>query len=190
MTGAIVLLTLAYAAVGALLLNLNLATRYSIWVKVTGIIVVTALYVGSWSGFHRVMGWATLEPMPVDFRVLWITMEEPDKLTGTAGSIYFWIRTLDAAGLPVGEPRAHRVEWSEESAEAAQEAVDRMEEGERLNGRLGRNLVADREQAESGLQYAGEQSVSGTGGLRPDFEFVRAPAPALPAKAVPAETMR
>lgn len=180
-----ILLSVAYAAVAALLLNLNLATRYAFWVKALCILLVSGLYLGSWTGVHGLMGWATAEAMPTEFRVLWITMDEPDKQTKVPGSIYFWVRELDEAGLPIGAPRAHKVAWSEDAAEAAQDALEQIEEGELLNGRLGRNLVADRDQADQAADYAGEQSVSGSGGQRPDFEFIRVPPPALPPKTAP-----
>ena len=185
MTEAIVLLSLAYAATAGLLLNLNLATKYALWIKGLSIVVVTGLYVGSWAGYHGITGWATSEPMPDEFRVLWITMDEPDKVTGEPGAIFFWVRELDEAGLPMGEPRAHTVAWSEDSAEAAEEALEQMEEGQLLNGRLGRNVVTERDASEAGLEYAGEQSVTGQGGERPNFEFIRVPPPALPPKSIP-----
>ncbi|MEM8766617.1 MAG: hypothetical protein AAGE43_04185 [Pseudomonadota bacterium] len=185
MSSAVLVLSIAYALIAALLLSLNIATRYALWVKAAAVTVVTGFYGVTWMGLNGMLGWATAAVMPEEFRVLWITMDEPDKATGEPGHIFFWVRELDAAGLPVGEPRAHRVPWSEESAESAQEALEQMEEGELLNGRLGRNLVDDEDALETGTAYAGERSVAGAGGERPDFEFVRVPPPALPAKALP-----
>lgn len=185
MSGSVVLLSIAYAAVAGLLLSLNLATRYAFWIKAGTIVLVTGLYGASWAGLNGLMGWATPAALPEEFRVLWITMDEPDKATTAPGYIFFWVRELDEAGLPIGAPRAHRVRWTEESAEAAQEALEQLEEGELLNGRLGRNLVDDSERAEEGAEYAGETSVTGAGGERPNFEFVRVPPPALPPKSVP-----
>ncbi|MDH3641460.1 MAG: hypothetical protein OES38_05155 [Gammaproteobacteria bacterium] len=183
MIGPILVLTLAFAATAALLLNLNLATRYSRVVKGAAIIVVSVLYAGSWYGYQGLLGWASPDPLPETFRVLWITMDEPDKATDGPGAIYFWVRELDEAGLPVGVPRAHRIAWNEESAEAAQEALERMEDGELLNGRMSRNMVAeDQTRAEDGADYAGDPSISGDGGLLPEFEFTRVPPPSLPAK--------
>lgn len=182
MTGAVVLLALAYAAVAALLLSLNLATRYATWIKVLAITLVTGLYGVSWAAWNGMLGWATPADLPESFRVLWITMEEPDKQTREPGVIYFWIRQLDAAGLPVGAPRAYRVPWTEEAAESAQSALTAMEEGELINGRLGRNLVAEQEMNEEGSDYAGESSVTGAGAERPRFEFQKVPPPSLPPK--------
>lgn len=186
MSGPILALTLAYTAIAALLLNLNLATRFSPWVKVAAIVVVSGLYAGTWSGFQGLLGWASPDPLPEDFRVLWITMDEPDKATGGQGTIYFWVRELDEAGLPTGVPRAHQISWNEDSAEAAQEALDRMDDGELLNGRMSRNVVAEAPVApEEGADYAGERSITGNGGVRPDFEFIRVPPPSLPPKSLP-----
>ena len=108
MTGSIIVLSIAYAAVAALLLNLNLATRYAGWIKGASVVLVTGLYVGSWSGLNGLMGWATPAVLPEEFRVMWIAMDEPDKKTRESGHIYFWVRELDEAGLPIGAPRARR----------------------------------------------------------------------------------
>jgi len=181
-TAAVVLLSVAYAGVAALLLTLNLATRYALWIKTSAIVLVTGLYGVSWAAWNGMLGWATPAVMPEDFRVLWIAMDEPDKETREPGYIYFWIRTLDEAGLPVGPPRAHRIRWSEEAAEKAQAALDTLEEGELLNGRLGRNLVGEQEAPDDQADYAGDASVTGAGGERPQFEFLRVPPPSLPPK--------
>lgn len=186
MTGAILALTLAYVAVAALLLCLNLATRFAPWIKGCAVVMVTALYASAWFGYQGLLGWASPAPLPETFRVLWITADEPDKETGAPGTIFFWVRELDEAGFPVGVPRAHRIPWDEASARAAQEALEKLEEGEQLNGRLTRGVVdAGEGRPEAPRGYAGEQSVTGAGGRRPDFEFVRVPPPALPPKSVP-----
>jgi len=181
-TPAVVLLSVAYAAVAALLLTLNLATRYATWVKMLAIVLVTGLYGVSWGAWNGMLGWATPAQLPADFRLLWIVMDEPDKQSHEPGYIYFWVRTLDEAGLPSGPPRAHRVRWSEEAAETAQAALDALEEGELLNGRIGRNLVGEREAPDDEADYAGDASITGAGGERPPFEFLRVPPPSLPPK--------
>lgn len=184
MTPLVLLLSLAYAAVAALLLTLNLATRFAVWIKALAIMGVSALYAVTWIGLGGLMGWASADPMPEEFRVLWISTDEPDKADGAPGTIYFWIRPLDEAGLPAGPPRAHKVPWSESMAEAAEAAMARIEEGELLNGRIGRGVVSETDQSPEESGYAGEQSVAGSGGERPRFEFVRVPPPALPPKTV------
>jgi hypothetical protein len=189
MTEIIFGLTLAYVAVAALLLNLNLATSWPVWVKGTAIVLVTGLYAGVWYGYRGLQGWATPEPLPEEFRIHWITLDDHDKETGEPGAIYFWVREIDEAGLPIGAPRAHKIPWDEASAEAAEEALAQMDEGELLNGRLSRGTLEEAEIAE-GADYAGDSSISGDGGVRPAFEFSRVPLPALPPKAVPGAELR
>ncbi len=186
MTGLILILTLAYVAIAGLLLNLNLATAVAGWVKVTAIVLVTTLYAGVWYGYQDLLGWATPDSMPEEFRVHWITLDDPDKVTGEPGAIYFWVRELDAAGFPVGAPRAHKIPWDEESAEAAEEALARMDEGELLNGRLSKGALDEENSVIEGADYAGDPTISGDGGDRPTFEFSRVPPPSLPPKAAPA----
>ena len=55
MTTVIVILSLAYAAVAALLLNLNLATQWSGAVKTGAIVLVSGLYVGAWQGHQDLL---------------------------------------------------------------------------------------------------------------------------------------
>ena len=185
MTLMALLLTLAYVAVAALLLNLNLATKLAVGVKACAIVLVTGLYAGVWYGNQALMGWATAAPLPEQFRVHWIMIEDPDKVDRQPGSIYFWVRELDVAGLAVGDPRAHRVAWSEENAEAAQAALAAMDGGELLNGRMSRSALDNTERPEEGVDYLGQSDVGGAGGGEALFEFARVPPPALPPKASP-----
>ena len=183
MMGSALWLTLAYVAVAALLLSLNLATRYSAAVKAAAIVVVSLLYVAAWQGTRGLMGWPSPDPLPEEFRVLWITIEEPDKGQGLPGSIYYWARALDEAGLPEGAPRAYTVPWSEEEAESAQAARDRMEEGELLDGRRTRAPLSQAEApASSPEEDWGTRGSVGQDGRRPLFEFMSVAPPTLPAK--------
>jgi hypothetical protein len=180
MTLSVLLLTLAFVAVAALLLNLNLATRHSGKVKSAAILLVTALYGVAWFGYRGITGWATPEPLPEDFRVYWLMVEDPDKVSSKPGAIYFWVRELDEAGFPVGPPRAHRVAWSESAARAAEAARASMEAGELLNGRLSRNAMAPEDSDQPISEFAGDGGAPGS--PQPGFEFSRVPPPALPPK--------
>ena len=174
MIGVAVVLTVAYVAVAALLLNLNLATRRNVFIKAGAVVLVTGLYAVAWHGHKGLLGWATGEPLPDEFRVHWVTIDEPDKMTGARGAIYFWVRELNAGGLPHGPPRAYRVAWNEVTAEAAEEALERLEGGELVNGRM-RPHIADPD--------AGAPTVDG--GDRSQLEFSRVPPPVLPPKPLP-----
>ena len=174
----ILLLTLAYVGVAALLLNLNLASRYGALVKTGSIVLVSGLYAATWFGHRALSGWASPEPVPERFRVHWIVIEDPDKSGARAGALYFWVRELDAAGVPAGPPRAHELPWSKAGAKASQRALERLAAGERLNGK-----VVTRVEEVSTSEDTALSAVPPEESVR--FEFSRVPPPALPPKGLP-----
>ncbi len=182
-------LAVAYAVVAALTLNLNLATAWSREVKAGALIVVGVLFFVSFWSLKGMLGWPASADLPAEFRLHWIMVVDPDKVTGDDGSIYFWVRELDAAGIPIGEPRAHSVIWSERGAEEASEALARLQGGEPLNGFVTREMMdpAEGDTMEiEGEDYLNDDLVlSGEGGARLNFEFRRAPLPTLPPKEAP-----
>ena len=127
------LLTLAYVAVAALLLNLNLATPRRGAIKVAAVALVTALYVGAWHGHKALLGWASADALPERFRLHYATVEDPDKASRTPGTIYLWVSSLD--GPPgMREPRAYRIMWDAETARAVLDALAEVERGVAMEG--------------------------------------------------------
>ncbi|MEE2778434.1 MAG: hypothetical protein VYE73_16910 [Acidobacteriota bacterium] len=133
------LLAVAYAALAALLLNLGLASRWPLTVKLGAVVVVSVLYVGTYLGLRSMEGWPTTDVLPEHFRLYWVAVDEPVKQTGQEGAIYFWVRELDSNGEPVGPPRAHTVSWDEATAQEVHEAREALEAGRPVDGtfRLG-----------------------------------------------------
>ena len=177
------MLTLTYALIGALLLLIMVRSRLTRLLKLSLILLVSAFYIATWFGYRDVLGWPTTASPPDAFRVLWITIDDPNKASKAPGAIFFWLRALDEAGLPVGAPRAHSIPWSNEAAEDAQSALERLEAGEPLNGRISRNQVEQSDQStlEDPGYEAGNPSPLGDG-FEPTFEFIEVASPSLPAK--------
>ncbi len=181
-----VALSLAYALIVALLLNLSLASRWGLAVKLGAIVVASGFYIVAFEGHKQLMGWATSAVMPEQFRLHWITIEEPDKASRAPGSIFFWVSELDAAGLVASEPRAHRLPWDEATAQAAEEALAALTEGEPLDGFISRGAVTAEEGPTGQGKRAGHPAnPSGDDGPQPSFEFRRVPPPTLPPKPHP-----
>ena len=182
MTAGLIFLLAAYAAGVALLLNLNLRSPWPRRVKLGAVILAVGFYLIAFEGHKRRLGWATPASMPEQFRLHWIRIDEPDKPKGVPGGIFFWISELDEAGLAIGEPRAHRLPWDLATAQAAQEALKVLQEGETLNGYPSRTAaVAKAEPGEPAPIGASAASPS-RGGRQPLFEFRHALVPKLPAK--------
>ena len=92
-------LVLAYSVTTALLLAFCFSDRQSRAIKIFSVLSVTGLYFLTWQGYQDSLGWPTKQAMPDNFRVLWITVEEPDKAHREPGSIAIWVRNLDEAGV-------------------------------------------------------------------------------------------
>lgn len=182
MTAGLILLLTAYAAIVALLLALNLRSPWRRRVKLGAVILAVGFYVIAFEGHKRLLGWATPAPMPEQFRLHWIRVDEPDKPESAPGGIFFWISEIDEAGLPVSEPRAHRLPWDLATAQAAQEALKVLQEGEPLNGYPTRTAAAAKTEAGEPTPSGASASNPTNGSLPPQFEFRRAPLPELPAK--------
>ncbi len=183
MIPAIAALTAAYVAVAALLLHLNLASRHSVGVKLVAIAVVTACYALAWHGSLGLLGWPTPDALPPAFRVHGIWLDEPNR-GGDGGGIYFWVRRLDAAERPVGQPRLHRLPWSKQVAESAQSALEELEGGALLDGYLSGQAGQGEARGKGGTNSDGSVLPSAEE-ERPPLEFRRVPAPELPPKEAP-----
>ena len=172
------LLTLAYVAVAALLLNLNLATPRRGAIKVIAIVLVTALYVGAWQGHKALLGWASDDPLPERFRLHYATVEDPDKASRTPGTIYLWVSSLDGPAAR-REPRAYRITWDAETARAVLDALAEVERGVAMEG----STKGLSETGRVRMVEPAERAQADDAGASPGkLDFRPVPTPALPPK--------
>ena len=183
----IILLTLAYVAIAALLLNLNLSSSWGAGIKFSGIVLVTLFYFVSYQGIRDLSGWPSNEELPEEFRVVWVNVEEPDKVTGTKGSIFLWLRQLDEQSQePVGKPRAFEIAYDADTAEDVEEALAQIGKGKKLNGKRSRQALKPEEKQPD--VESTDDDRTGEDGSEPsginDFriEFREIPPPELPPK--------
>ena len=177
------LLGLAYALVAALLLTLNLQTRYRREIKLAAIILVSLLYIGAYHGAQNLRGCAISVAPPNPFKLHWAVVEEPDKARGTAGAIYILGQRLSARGMTLGEPRLYRLPFSPELAEQVDDALNQKEDGRDLEARLSYKAatpddvdeIQKRDGQKSRPDAAGEEE-------RLKLDFRNLPAPDLPPK--------
>ncbi|HIN73259.1 MAG TPA: hypothetical protein EYM94_00565, partial [Gammaproteobacteria bacterium] len=102
-----ILLVSAYVAITALLLIFCLYSKFSNKLKTVVVVVMASFYVFTWIGYKQVLGWPSTQEIPEEFRLIWVSIDEPDKFNKREGKIYFWIRYMDKAGIPFGKPRAY-----------------------------------------------------------------------------------
>lgn len=113
-------LTAAFVVVAALLVSLNIHSRWPWWVKGAAILVTSWLYIVTYLSWPALIGWPTRDPLPDRFRLLAVHIQEPSKLTGAEGRIFMWATDMDAP--TDSPPRSHDVPYSAELHQRVAEA--------------------------------------------------------------------
>ncbi len=180
------LLALSYALLAALVLNIWIATKWSTAFKISLVLIMTLLYIGTYLGLREIQGWPTTDPMPDSFRLLWAKIDEPDKQSGSEGNIYMWVQNIDAAERLTGEPRAYKLPYRLDLAEKVQSAMNKSEEGAILNGKMTRGMIKEqKEELKAEEQIAeGDSDPTGPADGRILLEFTEVPRTQLPAKGI------
>ena len=110
MFSSIVLLSIAYAVLAILLLNVGFFSRIRLGWKL-GLCLLTGCFLFiHFSTLRELLGWPTGAPLPEKFLLIAAEINEPDKETGTPGNIYVWATEI-VDRTPVGKPRAYEVEY-------------------------------------------------------------------------------
>lgn len=128
MNQAVIGLSIAYIAVSVLLLGLTVNTRWPVWVKVASILLVSSLYFVTYRSLGGIQGWPSTASPPERFLLLAVSVDEPNKVTGSKGRIYFWATSLEDGG-PAAEPRAYELQYSLDMHNRLDEANKRIRDG-------------------------------------------------------------
>jgi hypothetical protein len=131
----IVLLTIAHAALSALLLAVlvHLPARRAI--KIAAIVAMSALNIGVFFWSQGLVGWSSATAVPARFQVLWTRVVEPNPSRGLPGAIHLWVEALDENNIPSGEPRAFVLPYAPPLAGKASEAQSEIKQGRPQGGR-------------------------------------------------------
>ena len=142
-------LALSYALIGALLLIVVVYARLHWSAKAVAVVVTSAFYIVSFVGVRGLLGWATIDRLPVAFKLLQARIVEPHSLEGDPGAIYLWVEALDDGNRPSGVPRAYRLPYRDALAEKTDKAMGEIAAGRAQGGR-----AADLGSGQGGLMEA------------------------------------
>jgi hypothetical protein len=131
----ILVLSIAYAMIGALLLVILVYARLPWPAKAVFVAVTSAFYIASFLGTRGLLGWASIDRLPATFKLLQARIVEPHTLTGDPGAIYLWVEALDDGNRPSGVPRAYRLPFTASLAEKTDKARAALAEGRPQAGR-------------------------------------------------------
>ncbi|WP_298256979.1 hypothetical protein [Bradyrhizobium sp.] len=142
----ILMLSVAYALIGALLLVVLVYVRLPWPLKAVAVVVTSSFYVASFLGMRGLLGWASVDRLPPSFKLLQARIVEPHSLEGDPGAIYLWVEALDEGNRPSGVPRAYRIPYSDKLADKTDKAQSEIAAGRAQGGR-----AADFGSGEGGL---------------------------------------
>jgi hypothetical protein len=142
----ILMLSAAYALVGALLLVVLVYARLPWSLKAVAVVVTSSFYIASFLGMRGLLGWASVDRLPPSFKLLQSRIVEPHSLEGDPGAIYLWVEALDEGNRPSGVPRAYRIPYSGRLADKTDKAQSEIAAGRAQGGR-----AADYGSGEGGL---------------------------------------
>jgi hypothetical protein len=131
----IVVLSIGYALIGALLLAVLVYARLPWPLKAAAVVVTSAFYVVSFVGARGLLGWASIDRLPMSFKLLQARIVDPHTVEGDPGSIYLWVEALDDDNRPSGVPRAFRLPYSDKLAEKTHDAAKQVAAGRPQGGR-------------------------------------------------------
>jgi hypothetical protein len=150
----IIALSIAYALIGALLLLVLIYARLRWQLKAVAIVVTSVFYIVSLQATRGLLGWASVDRLPANFKLLQARIVDPHTVDGDPGSIYLWVEELDDGNRPSGVPRAYRLPYSDALADRTEEAKQQMATGHPQGGR-----AADFGNGEGGLIDAAREYI-------------------------------
>jgi hypothetical protein len=142
----ILALSIGFAVLGALLLIVLVYARLPWWAKAAAVVVTSAFYVVNFLAMRDLLGWASVDRLPPNFKLLQARIVEPHSLQGDPGAIYLWVEALDDTNRPSGIPRAYRIPYSDALADKTDKAAHEVAAGHPQGGR-----AADFGSGEGGL---------------------------------------
>ena len=131
----VLVMGLSYALLGLVLLIVLVFTRLD-WRLKAGLIVLTsAFYIVDYIEARSLLGWASPEALPPNFKLLGARIVEPHSVAGDAGAIFLWVEEIDDRNFPSGDPRLFRLPYDVKLAERAESAVKASADGKPQGGR-------------------------------------------------------
>ncbi len=108
MSADMVIVLSGLVVLGALLVNLNLRSRWPSSVKIGAIVITTVFYFIAYAAIQRIQGWPSRQVLPQQFRYIASYVIEPNQQHHIDGAIYLWVLDPDAE---TSEPRAYALDY-------------------------------------------------------------------------------
>jgi hypothetical protein len=154
-----------YTVLAALLLGLNLFSRWPWRTKMLAIVIVSISYIVMYVSFPPLLGWPSKDVMPKRFSIVGVYMREPDKMSGEEGNVFFWVVDRDPHAARQNVPRGYIVPFTPELHARAKQ----------VGAKLKKNIPQTGELDEADLGTHGtpkEQKEGGQKSIKPKFDYI------------------
>jgi hypothetical protein len=163
----IILLSIAYALLGVLLLVVCVFAKVPWPVKAALVVLTSAFYVVSFFATRGLLGWSSADPLPPKFKLLAARIVEPHSLEGDPGDIHLWVEALDDDNFPSGVPRAYRLPYDAHLADRTEAAIRATADGKPQGGRTADFGTGQGGVSEATAREVTPSSITTTGGGDP-----------------------
>ena len=163
----VILLSIAYALLGVLLLVVCVFAKVPWPVKAGLIVLTSAFYVVSFFATRGLLGWSSTDPLPPKFKLLSARIVEPHSLESDPGAIHLWVEALDDDNFPSGVPRAYRLPYDGRLAERTEAAIRASADGKPQGGRTADFGNGEGGTAEATAREVTPSTITTTGGGDP-----------------------
>jgi len=152
-----------------------------------------------WKSLDELQGWPTTDSIPNKFEIKWVVVDEPNKKTGSDGSIYVWLKDIEPAKANHSwyltskhknindEPRLHKTPYTKNGHEQAMKIQEKIGKGEKAYGqKKGKGMGEGGEGGDGkGPKGQGQGKGKGGGGMTEnadEFNLYELPPPSYPQK--------
>ncbi|HTT07766.1 MAG TPA: hypothetical protein VMH34_03130 [Gammaproteobacteria bacterium] len=154
-----------YTVLAALLLALNLFSRWPWRTKMLATVVVSLSYIVMYMSFPPLLGWPSKDAMPRRFSILGVYMREPDQMSGEEGNVFFWVVDRDPQTAQPNVPRGYIVPYTPELHARVKQ----------VGAKLKKNIpqVGEVQEADLGTHnVTKEQKEGGQKSVKPKFDYI------------------
>lgn len=147
---ATLIIPVIFMLISAILMWSTSYFKERMWTKLLLTVVLFSLCLAAWTSVESYAGWPSGNIREMDFQVLQVVIDEPDKKNGTPGYIYVWLRTsdiqqdmlLDFLGYRANEnePYAVRLPYTRESHKQAQQMREMLKGDKNVEGKFEKSL--------------------------------------------------
>jgi hypothetical protein len=155
LTRELLTLGLLYTLLAFLLLVLCLATRWPVWVKVAGVLLVSGFYMLQHTTLQRIAGWPAEDALPARFVFLSAVFDEPSPAQGKAGAIFLWVHPMEGGKL-LALPRHYRLPYQKDLRGILEDGIKKARDG---NTQMGSSTPKRGPSGSSWLRPAGNDQV-------------------------------